>query len=88
MLVSGIHRRNVKGRPLRVFVPEHCLDQLRQNIQCAGDLTLVPLKPFGEEPNVNLIGAPQVHTCRNWETFRKWYTQRGEIYGRIEGGGT
>jgi hypothetical protein len=87
-LVSGIHRKFLEGWPLRSLVSEHCLEQLRQNIQCAGDLTPVPLKPYGEEPNVNLIGTPQVHTCRNWETFRKWYTQRGEAYGRIDGGGT
>ncbi len=41
---------------------EHCLDQLRQSIQCSGDLTPVPLRPYGKSPNINLIGPPQTHT--------------------------
>jgi hypothetical protein len=44
---------------------EHCIEQLRQTIQCAGDLTPVLLRPYGEKPNVNYIGPPQTHTCRN-----------------------
>ncbi|PVH82565.1 hypothetical protein DL98DRAFT_586552 [Cadophora sp. DSE1049] len=67
---------------------EHCIEQLRQNIQCAGDLTPVPLRPFGEEPHKNLIGTPQVHTCRDWEIFRNWYTNRGLEHGKVNGGGT
>lgn len=68
--------------------PEHCLDQLRQNIQCAGDLTPVLLRPHGEEPHVNLVGTPQTHTCRNWKHFRKWYTERGDEFGHVNSGGT
>ncbi|XMA20041.1 hypothetical protein WAI453_012832 [Rhynchosporium graminicola] len=67
---------------------EHCFEQLRQNIQCATDLTPVLLRPFGEEPHVNLIGTPQAHTCRNWDVFRKWYTDRGLKLGKVNGGGT
>ncbi|KAH7348703.1 hypothetical protein BKA65DRAFT_584537 [Rhexocercosporidium sp. MPI-PUGE-AT-0058] len=73
---------------LRRIHIEHCFEQLRQNIQCASDLTPVPLRPFGDELHANLIGTPQVHTCRNWEVFRKWYTDRGLEHGRVNGGGT
>lgn len=68
--------------------PEHCLDQIRQNIQCAGDLTPVQLRPYGVEPNVNLVGTPQIHTCRNWAKFREFYTRRGHEYGHVSSGGT
>ncbi|KAL2064106.1 hypothetical protein VTL71DRAFT_4600 [Oculimacula yallundae] len=67
---------------------DHCFEQLRQNIQCATDLTPVPLRPYGEEPHINLIGTPQAHTCRNWDVFRKWYTDRGLEHGKVNGGGT
>ncbi|KAI9055656.1 hypothetical protein LZ554_000599 [Drepanopeziza brunnea f. sp. 'monogermtubi'] len=60
---------------------EHCFEQLRQNLQCAGDLTPLLLRPYGVEPNVNLIGTPQTHTCRNWEVFRAWWTERGLKHG-------
>jgi hypothetical protein len=67
-----------------LFVLEHCLEQLRQTIQCAGDLTPVPLRPYGEGENLSYIGNSQVHTCRNWKTFRKWYSERGDKYGKID----
>lgn len=64
---------------------DHCIEQLRQSIQCAGDLTPVPLLPYGEEPNITLIGNPQLHTCRSWDSFRTWWTDRGRTNGSIEG---
>ncbi|KAE8447946.1 hypothetical protein EG329_010018 [Mollisiaceae sp. DMI_Dod_QoI] len=82
------HDKHKLPEQLRQVHVEHCLDQLRQNIQCAGDLTPVPLRPYGEEPNVNLIGTPQIHTCRNWNTFRQFYTQRGDEFGMLNSGGT
>ena len=66
-----------------IFVIEHCLEQLRQTIQCAGDLTPVPIRPYGEGKESSYIGTSQVHTCRNWDTFRKWYTKRGDEYGTV-----
>jgi len=64
---------------------EHCFEQIRQTIQCAGDLTIVPLRPYGEGHIKTYLGEPQVHTCRNWNTFRKWYTERGEKFGNVNG---
>ncbi|KAI9650328.1 hypothetical protein NHQ30_000341 [Ciborinia camelliae] len=46
---------------------DHCINQIRQSIQYAGDLTPVPLRPYGEDPSMTLIGTPQIHTRRNWE---------------------
>jgi hypothetical protein len=61
----------------------HCIEQLRQSIQCHGDLTPLLLRPFGEGENSLLIGTAQVHTCRNWDNFRSWYTERGQKYGTL-----
>jgi hypothetical protein len=46
------------------------------------------LRPYGVEPNVNLIGTAQAHTCRDWDVFRKWYSERGDKWGKFDGGGT
>ncbi|EPE33090.1 hypothetical protein GLAREA_06102 [Glarea lozoyensis ATCC 20868] len=61
----------------------HCIEQLRQTIQCAGDLTPVPLRPYGDADNVQLIGTPMAHTCRDWDVFRRWYSERGAEWGNI-----
>ncbi|KAJ5766228.1 uncharacterized protein N7511_003844 [Penicillium nucicola] len=55
---------------------DHCLDQLRQSIQCQGDLSPVPLYFFGGE-RVGL-GVGQAHTCRKWEPMREWMDVRKE----------
>ncbi|KAH7413046.1 hypothetical protein BKA64DRAFT_703154 [Cadophora sp. MPI-SDFR-AT-0126] len=81
------HDENPLPENLQRIHVEHCIEQLRQNIQCAGDLTPVPLRPFGEEPHKNLIGTPQVHTCRDWGNFRNWYTHRGLEHGTVNRGG-
>ncbi len=72
----------------RTCPSDHCIEQLRQNIQCAGDLTPVPLRPYGDPGKANQIGTPQVHTCRNWITFRKWYSKWGEEHRAVAGGRT
>lgn len=53
---------------------DHCLDQLRQAIQCHGDLSPVPLYHYNNE-TVGL-GVGQVHTCRKWEPMRQWMDVR------------
>ncbi|CEJ57309.1 hypothetical protein PMG11_06006 [Penicillium brasilianum] len=62
---------------------EHCFEQVRQSIQCAGDLTPVVLRPLGEGSNVVVVGTPMVHTCRSWDALRTWYTHRGEAQGKV-----
>jgi hypothetical protein len=60
---------------------EHCFEQVRQSIQCAGDLTPVVLRPASE--GFLIVGTPMVHTCRSWDALRTWYTQRGEKHGKV-----
>jgi hypothetical protein len=55
---------------------DHCLDQLRQAVQCQGDLSPVPLY-FHGDMRVGL-GVGQTHTCRNWESMRHWMDERKE----------
>jgi hypothetical protein len=74
-------------RPLKSPVPrvlrvvtyfsilDHCLDAIRQYIQCAGITTLVPTK-FREGAQRNYIDSDQVHTCRSFTYLRDWATSR------------
>jgi hypothetical protein len=53
----------------------HCIEQMRQYIMCAGDLTPIPTKYYKG------IGGPyvisdQTHTCRNFDQMRQWVTDR------------
>ncbi|KUJ19169.1 uncharacterized protein LY89DRAFT_564048, partial [Mollisia scopiformis] len=70
------HDKHKLAPGLQQIHVDHCLEQLRQSIQCAGDLSPVPLRPYGEAPHVNLVGTTQVYTCRNWNAFRQFYTER------------
>ena len=54
---------------------DHCLDAIRQYIQCAGITTLVPTK-FREGAQRNYIDSDQVHTCRSFTYLRDWATSR------------
>jgi hypothetical protein len=54
---------------------EHCLDVLRQAIQCYGSTTLIPTK-FFEGLERNYIDSDQVHVCRNFNYLREFATSR------------
>lgn len=56
------------------------MEYLRQSIQCAGDLTIVPLymQDF-EIRGVGLaLGQDRTHTCRNFASLRQWLDKRAE----------
>ncbi|PVH73924.1 hypothetical protein DL98DRAFT_389913, partial [Cadophora sp. DSE1049] len=54
---------------------EHCLDIIRQSIQCSGSTTLIPTK-FMEGLHHNYIDSDQVHTCRSFTFLRDWMNTR------------
>lgn len=53
---------------------DHCLDQIRQSIQCHGDLSPVPL--YWWDGWRTAIGQGHTHTCRKWEPVREWVDRR------------
>ena|SRR6266487_4187695 len=55
---------------------DHCLDILRQHVQCCGSTTLIPTK-FMEGIKRNYIDSDQIHTCRSFTFLRAWTTSRG-----------
>lgn len=67
------------------YILDHCVDQLRQAILCAGDLTPVTLQPIANDPpHVLILGqAEKLHTCRNGMEIREWFEERGERLGAL-----
>ncbi|KAF2162361.1 hypothetical protein M409DRAFT_27366 [Zasmidium cellare ATCC 36951] len=54
---------------------EHCLDWLRQSIQCNGDPTLL-LYHWGTEHPLPLAKDDGKHQCVDWDHLREWVDQR------------
>ncbi|KAL7815104.1 hypothetical protein V8C26DRAFT_129550 [Trichoderma gracile] len=56
--------------PLRIHT-DHCLDVLRESVQCHGDLTLIPYRP-DKSSSYYYSDSIQLHTCRNFDELRHW----------------
>ncbi|KAB5562719.1 hypothetical protein GE09DRAFT_757191 [Coniochaeta sp. 2T2.1] len=57
------------------FGADHCLDVLRESIQCHSDLTPIPYRWF---PNSQYYysDSRQVHTCRDFGRVRQWLVEK------------
>jgi hypothetical protein len=51
---------------VRLRHTDHCLDFIRQAIQCAGDITLEPAV-LGEDGQVSSVVFGNARQCRNWD---------------------
>ncbi|KAK0723430.1 hypothetical protein B0T26DRAFT_260663 [Lasiosphaeria miniovina] len=56
---------------------EHCLDALRQTIQCYGSTTLIPTR-YMDGARHNYIDADQTHVCRSFSFLRDFTTSRAQ----------
>ncbi|BCS12323.1 hypothetical protein ALUC_50369A [Aspergillus luchuensis] len=52
-------------------IPEHCIDNLRQNIMCKADVSLLTFTwdPTDRAPKPNFVIE---HECANWDKVDKW----------------
>ena len=65
------------------LTPDHCVDFLRQAIQCQGDLT--PMKWYWSDVIHEPVLRPESpHTCRKWENIQEWALQRVHILSEEE----
>ncbi|KAK4444363.1 hypothetical protein QBC34DRAFT_475069 [Podospora aff. communis PSN243] len=60
----------------------HCIDQIRQYIMCAGDMTAYGTRWF-ENPGRNYADSDVVHTCRNFDKLRGWTRNRYHAGGGL-----
>lgn len=56
---------------------EHCLDFLRQLVQCTSDLTPIPLV-YSKGAGFVIPDFEQVHTCRSFDPIREWALKQNE----------
>ncbi|KAK8075912.1 hypothetical protein PG994_003184 [Apiospora phragmitis] len=68
------------GKHHSPFHVEHCLDILRQSVQCYGSTTLIPTR-FREGKQHNYIDSDQTHVCRSFSHMRALSTARQEEGG-------
>ncbi|KAI1323297.1 hypothetical protein F5Y16DRAFT_425266 [Xylariaceae sp. FL0255] len=60
---------------------DHCLDQIRQSVQCFGDLSPVPVYSLG---NISVgVGVGTAHTCRKWEPIKAWMSGRNQLGNQL-----
>lgn len=65
------------GTQLMQF-PDHCIEILRQTIQCQSDLTPVP-HVWSEGKQMYLADTSLEHTCRDNEALIEWQSKRGAV---------
>lgn len=56
----------------------HCLELLRQSIQCYGSTTLIPTR-FMDGLGHLYIDSDQVHTCRSFPFLQDWVRRRKTV---------
>lgn len=56
---------------------DHCIDSIRQHIQCYGSTTLVPTK-WREGARRQYIDLNQEHVCRDFGYLRRYMKRRGQ----------
>ncbi|KAK0755810.1 hypothetical protein N5P37_011684, partial [Trichoderma harzianum] len=60
----------------------HCIDQIRQYIMCAGDMTAHGTRYY-TNPGRNYADSDVVHTCRNFDKLREWTRNRYHAGGKL-----
>lgn len=61
---------------------DHCIETLRQTIQCSGDLTPLPARLYKRDGGIGVRGyidSAQTHTCRNFEALSRFLDSRTEM---------
>lgn len=56
-------------------LPAHCLDSLRQSVQCAGDVSLLTMK-WGVHIREPVANFTSPHECVNWDNIQDWASER------------
>jgi len=49
----------------------HCIDSLRQTLMCTADISVIPFR-WEEQQQRPILTLNSTHTCRNFDTIRKW----------------
>ena len=80
----GASNMTVLSHIIENFKPDHCLNHIRQIIQCHMDLTPVTSIRF-ESVDTSVGNFDQVHTCRDLGNLREWMVERSSLNVRESG---
>lgn len=58
---------------------DHCLDYIRQSVQCSGDLTTMTFN-FQAARGRLVADFDALHTCRKFDSFHDWALERAIRY--------
>ncbi|KAH8809397.1 hypothetical protein F5884DRAFT_753882 [Xylogone sp. PMI_703] len=62
---------------------DHCIDFIRQAVQCHADLT--PMRWYWSEAvDQAVLKAESPHTCRKWDNIQKWAMDRIHVLSEAE----
>ena len=61
--------------------PDHCIDHLRQTLQCRADLT--PMEWQLEDDKI-ILRTDTLHTCVDFDAIRDWAAERVLDYSSKE----
>ena len=62
---------------------DHCIETLRETVQCNMDLTPVP-HIWSKEKGMYLADTQLVHTCRNFDRLAEWQDSKQMTLENIE----
>lgn len=65
----------MKNDVLTPLVPDHCLEAIRINLMCTGDIGIFTFREYpeyGYEDGDFWPDFSTLHTCRNFDAIHKW----------------
>lgn len=60
--------------------PGHCIDYLRQYVQCHADLTPMTYEFHGGGGGGLRLVPGKMHTCRNFDQIHDWIMDQGPVW--------
>lgn len=75
-----LHNSELNRFPSSIFLrptdlKEHCLDILRQSIQCQGDSSIITMR-WGKHQAIPFGNFTNPHECVNWDSLDNWAKER------------
>ncbi|KAI1347180.1 hypothetical protein F5Y01DRAFT_329918 [Xylaria sp. FL0043] len=69
-----------EDKHMNLMHAQHCLDRLRQSIQCRGDVS-VATYIWGKRQAIPIANFTSLHECVNWDAIYKWsYNRRVDVF--------
>lgn len=84
-----LEKGDIEKGPNRRMHIDHCINHLRQIVQCHGDMTPLPVIWVDIKNHAHggrtIPDFDQVHTCRDFTALREWSTEQDQIVLQMSG---